>query len=161
MVAVGPLQAACAQEAADAQPAAMQGDLPDDAEIFAAAGFRKVGEGWSKCDDPGTASYEPGAILQRDDMNGDGLTDAFVTEGSSYCFGATGYGYTLVSRQADGAWRVMDENTGIPTALATRGVDGWPDIELGGPGFCLAVLRWNGQEYRLDRHAYQGQPCNP
>ena len=38
-------------------------------------------------------------------------------------------------------------------------MDGWPDIQVGGPGFCFPVLRWNGKEYILNRHEYEGKPC--
>src|SRR3546814_14605248 len=76
-------------------------------------------------------SYEPGSIAERGDFNGDGLTDAIVTEGGTYCFGMTGYGYTLVSRNRDGSWRIMDQRNGIPSFLAVQGAEGWPDIEGG------------------------------
>lgn len=48
---------------------------------------------------------------------------------------------------------------GIPTFLKTKGKDGWPDIENGGPGFCVAVYRWNGQKYDVNRYEYQGKAC--
>ena len=41
----------------------------------------------------------------------------------------------------------------------TKGKDGWPDIENGGPGFCFAVNRWNGQKYDVNRYEYQGKAC--
>jgi len=43
--------------------------------------------------------------------------------------------------------------------LKTKGKDGWPDIENGGPGFCSAIYRWNGQEYVANRHEYEGKAC--
>ncbi len=36
---------------------------------------------------------------------------------------------------------------------------GWPDIENGGPGFCFAVYRWNGQKYDVNRYEYNGKAC--
>ena len=49
----------------------------------------------------------------------------------------------------------------IPEFLETTGKDGWPDISVGGPGFCFPVERWNGSEYVLHRHEYEGKACKP
>jgi hypothetical protein len=43
--------------------------------------------------------------------------------------------------------------------LKTRGADNWPDISVGGPGFCFPVVRWNGKEYKLQRFEYEGKRC--
>ena len=130
-------------------------------DAFAAAGFRKQKDGWHACDDPGTASYTPGAIEQIADLNGDGLPEAVISEGSGYCFGAAGQGYYLVSAQKDGSWKLMDFGEGMPRFLSTKGTDGWPDLEVGGPGFCFAVLRWDGQQYVQNRYQYEGKACLP
>ncbi|MGQ7829310.1 hypothetical protein [Altererythrobacter sp. Z27] len=151
-------QVACAQESPQGKSSEMAATVADD-EIFKAAGFELSDGAWRKCGDPGTMSYMPGAIMERGDFNDDGLVDALVTEGGSYCFGMTGYGYTLVSRRKDGSWRILDERIGIPRFLETKGVEGWPDIEVGGPGFCFPIIRWNGKEYQLNRTEYEGAPC--
>jgi hypothetical protein len=49
----------------------------------------------------------------------------------------------------------------MPEFLATKGISGWPDIVLGGPGFCFAVMRWNGKIYALNRFEYDGKRCKP
>lgn len=133
----------------------------DTAAAFRAAGFTRAGGQWKACGDPGTTSYSPGAIEQVADLNGDGRPEAIVTEGGTYCFGMTGQGYTLVSKQANGTWKRMTGGTGMVSVLATRGAGGWPDLEIGGPGFCFPVERWNGRAYALHRHQYQGKPCRP
>lgn len=157
-----PIPTACsAQE--NAADAAAQAASPvlDEAAIFTAAGFHQEDGHWAKCGDPGTVSYTPGAIESPGDLNGDGLPEAVVTEGGSYCFGMTGQGYTLMSQQADGGWKLITENIGVPGFLDSKGADGWPDIEVGGPGFCFPVQRWNGSEYGTDRFEYEGKPCQP
>ena len=131
----------------------------DQTAAYSAAGFELQDGQWRACDDPGTASYTPGAIEVTDDINGDGAPDALITEGGSFCFGNTGQGFSLVSKQADGGWKMMASGTGIVRFLTTKGQGGWPDIEIGGTGFCFPVLRWNGTEYRLNRHEYQDKPC--
>jgi hypothetical protein len=85
------------------------------------------------------------------DLNGDGRPDAVITDYGLECFGNTGQGFVLVTKDAAGAWRKLYENAGIPTFQATRGAGGWPDIENGGPGFCHPVMRWNGSDYVIVR----------
>lgn len=141
--------------------AAAQPSPAEQAAIFKAAGFTKHGAQWkSGCGDPGTASYEPGAIEMKGDLNGDGRPEAVVTEGGTFCYGMTGVGFWLMSKQSNGQWKTMHQSIGIPEFLNTKGVGGWPDISVGGPGFCFPVLRWNGKEYARHRMAYMGKPCS-
>ena len=56
---------------------------------------------------------------------------------------------------------VCNFNTGLPQFLKTQGAQGWPDISVGGPGFCFPVQRWNGREYKLQRWEYEGKACKP
>jgi hypothetical protein len=55
----------------------------------------------------------------------------------------------------------MTGGPGIPEFLKTTGVNGWPDVSVGGPGFCFPVERWNGKEYKLQRYEYEGKQCKP
>jgi hypothetical protein len=158
-----PAQPAPAQP--PAQPAAKSAvttlQPADEAAAFKAAGFTRRGNAWrSRCDDP-TPSYTPGRIEEVADVNGDGLPDAVLSEGGTYCYGHTGQGYWIVSKLATGGWRVMTSGTGIPEFLRTKGADGWPDISVGGPGFCFPVERWNGKAYKLQRWEYEGKACKP
>ncbi|WP_159981523.1 MULTISPECIES: hypothetical protein [unclassified Novosphingobium] len=127
--------------------------------VFRAGGFKLQGGKWRACGDPGTASYAAGAVETVKDLNGDGRPEVVLTEGSTYCFGNTGTGFKLLSKQADGTWKLITESEGIATFLATKGAGGWPDIEIGGPGFCFPVERWNGRAYVVNRHQYEGKPC--
>ncbi len=130
----------------------------DEAAAFRAAGFTLKGKQWRACDDH-SASYTPGAVEQVRDFNGDGRLEALITEGSTDCYGNTGAAYSLVSQQTNGTWKLITKGVGMVTVLTTKGVGGWPDIEVGGPGFCFPVLRWNGSEYALHGHQYEGKPC--
>lgn len=130
----------------------------DEAAAFTAAGFKHKGKLWQNCDDP-TPTYTAGAIEQVRDVNGDGRLEAVLTEGGTFCYGHTGVGYSLVSKQADGRWKLITSGTGIVNFLNTKGAGGWFDIEIGGPGFCFPVLRWNGREYVVQRHQYEGKRC--
>ena len=131
--------------------------------IFMAAGFVRRGAVWKSgnCDGAESESYSPGTIQEYRDINADGRPDAIVIEGGAICYGMTGMHFWLLSKQPSGAWVRMYDETAMPSFLATKGVGGWPDIELGGPGFCFPVWRWTGKQYRLHRHQYEGKPCRP
>lgn len=130
----------------------------EEAAAFKAAGFKLQGKQWRACQDQ-SSSYTPGAIEEVRDLNGDGRLEALVTEGSTDCYGNTGVGYSVVSQLANGSWKLMTKGIGMVTFLNTKGTGGWPDIEVGGPGFCFPVLRWNGSEYVSHGHQYEGKPC--
>ena len=134
----------------------------DQQSAFKAAGFTLHGTNWrSACEDPDTASYTPGTIETVGDLNGDGRPDAVITEGSGFCYGMAGTGFSIVSKQANGSWKLITNGIGVVSLLPTKGAGGWPDIEIGGPGFCFPVARWNGKEYVFNRYQYEGKPCRP
>lgn len=159
-VAPQPAQRAQAQPAGKAAITTLQ--AADEAAAFKAAGFTRRGGVWrSACNDPGTGSYQPGSVDKVADLNGDGMPEAVLTEGGTYCYGNTGQGYWLVSKLANGSWKLVTNGTGILEFLKTKGADGWPDVSVGGPGFCFPVERWNGREYKLQRWEYEGKACKP
>ena len=121
--------------------------------IFKAAGFNKTNKGWK-------ADCCIGQITIYKDLNGDGLKDAIIIDASTMCYGNTGVGYYIVAQQKNGQWKMVLKEAGMPEFLKTKGTDGWPDIENGGPGFCFEVLRWNGQAYKVHRYEYQGKACS-
>src|SRR5689334_22898992 len=88
--------------------AAISVPAAEQAALFKAAGFTRRGAQWrSDCDDPGTPSYEPGAIETYRDLNGDGRPEAMLTEGGTYCYGNTGTGFWLLSKQPNGQWKLL------------------------------------------------------
>jgi len=131
------------------------------AAIFKAASFAQHGGQWktANCEGLESVSYSPGAIETYRDLNGDGRPEAVVTEGGAICYGNTGQYFWLLTKQANGSWKRMVDQLGMPEFLRNRGVDGWPDIRVGGPGFCFPVLRWNGRAYVQQRFEYEGKPC--
>lgn len=128
----------------------------DRAAVFRAAGAIRRGAAWVICTDDAQASAR---IDEARDINGDGRPDAVVGEDGSFCHGAAGTGFVVVSKQADGRWLKMTAQSGMVEFLKTKGVGGWPDIAVGGPGFCFPVLRWNGRSYVYHRREYEGRPC--
>lgn len=126
----------------------------DQAAAFKAAGFKARGKHW-------VAQCGEGSVQEVRDLNGDGQPEALITDESTECYGMTGAGYHLVSRQPNGGWRLMAQGPGIVNVLKTQGAGHWPDLEIGGPGTCFPVLRWNGRAYALHRHENQGRRCKP
>jgi hypothetical protein len=122
----------------------------DTAAAFKAAGYKLQGSKWMGCAE--------GTVSEVRDINGDGLPDALISESGTECHGMTGEGYHLVSKQPGGTWKLMSGGTGVPLFLKT-GAKGWPDLQVGGPGFCFPVLRWTGQAYDLNRYEYEGKRC--
>ena len=117
------------------------------ASIFKAAGFNQAANGqYIRCaEEIPTVSYVPGDIRLQD-LNGDGVPEAWVTESSLFCYGNTGQFFVLVTEDG-GGWHSVLEGAGIPRVMET-GYRGWPDIEVGGPGFAkFPVYRWNGKSY--------------
>ena len=135
---------------------ALADELPRSEQIKAlrTAGFNQEA---SECEIEETGSYTPATIEQVKDLNGDGRPDALITEGSSSCYGQTGTGFYLVSQQPDGDWKLMLNESGFAEFLASKGSDGWPDVEVGGPGLCFPVMRYDGQRYRV--HHSVGERC--
>ena len=142
-----------------AESAGMALTEADQQAVFKAAGAVQRKGMWLMCaDDPNSSGASIEAVR---DLNGDGRPEAVVTEGSTFCYGHTGMGFQLLSKQADGRWRVMTGGGGIPQFLKTHGVGRWPDISVGSPGFCFPVERWNGKAYAVHRFEYEGKRCKP
>lgn len=138
-----PTAATAAASPAPATPAAVS--AADTAAAFKAGGFAPTRGKYLACD----KSQE--LQIEIRDVNGDGRADAIITDSGLECFGNTGQGWTLVTKEASGAWKKLHESQGIPDFLPTRGQGGWPDVVNGGPGFCFPVLRWNGAAYAISR----------
>jgi len=122
-------------------------------QIFKAAGFKKTKYGWE-------GNCDIGEITTYKDLNADGLKDAIISDADSICYGREMVGYHIISLQKNGAWKLIYENRGTPSFLETKGTDGWPDLINNGSGFCFAVFRWDGQEYKVHRYEYEGKVCS-
>jgi hypothetical protein len=133
---------------------------PSNAEtdaMFAAAGGVRRGKAWTMCREDQRATLR--IDLYRD-LNKDGRIDVIVVEDSARCYGGAETSFVLLTGQPGGKWKKMLGSVGIAEVLDQhRGVGNWPDISVGGPGFCFPVLRWNGRAYANHRREYLGKPC--
>jgi hypothetical protein len=115
------------------------------AAAFKATGFKLKGKKWFAC-----AEGQVGEIR---DINGDGLPEVIINESGNECHGMTGEGYSLMSKQSNGTWKLMSGSTGIPLFLKSQGASGWPDLQVGGPAFAsLELARIFDKFYRVPRH---------
>ncbi|NNM77180.1 hypothetical protein HJG53_09725 [Sphingomonas sp. ID1715] len=131
----------------------------EQAAIYKAAGAARVGGKWVLCADQPRA--EGLSVDHYGDLNGDGRPEAILSEGGTFCYGQSEAGFAFLSKQADGSWRKLASGPGIVEPLKTKGVAGYPDLSIGGPGFCFPVQRWNGRAYVNQRFEYEGKPCRP
>lgn len=133
---------------------------PEHVEIYRAAGIT-IRQGHAV----GCAGAEPDwpaseFIIEERDLNGDGHAETIVSESNPACHGDS-TAWTLLARDELGQWRKLADGMGMVGVLASKGVGGWLDIEVGGSGFCFPVLRWNGRGYVRHRHEHEGKPCRP
>lgn len=132
--------------AAQAPASVAQSGGAEAAAIFRAAGFKAKRDAWVRCEDDATQSYLPGRI-EREDLNGDGVAEAWVKESSLYCYGHAGEAFVLLGRDAKGNWTKLLDEVGVPVVLKGRS-HGWPDLEVGGPGpGPFPVYRYDGKVY--------------
>lgn len=82
------------------------------------------------------------------DLNGDGQPEVFTQIFGTCLGGMAGVSLNLYIKGADGHWHPQFGFPGIYEVLKTRN-KGYPDIEIGGPGTCFPIWRWNGKEYAL------------
>lgn len=133
---------------------------PDEEKaVFLAAKYQYINKEWRACFHEEDKHYVAGSIEEVRDINGDGFPDAVVMDSSTFCYGRSGVSFTLVSKQANGEWKYMTSGTGYADFLDIKGANGWPDIEVGGPGFCFPVSRFDGEKYKFNRTEYDGKPC--
>lgn len=92
------------------------------------------------------------------DLNGDGQPEVFTSVHGTCMGGGAGVHMNLFIKGSNGRWKPQFGFPGMYTILKTKN-KGYSDIEIGGPGFCFPVWRWNGREYDLHRHQYEGKPC--
>ena len=151
------LIAAAAASLLAAGAASAQVTAADRTAAFKAAGLSPKGGKWLGGDGNCEAAIDPKDVL---DLNGDGKPEIVITENGVFCYGNTGQGFYLMEKTPAGAWRVLHSSPGIPEFQKTKGAGGWPDIEIGGPGFCFPVERFNGKAYVFNRNnEYQKGAC--
>lgn len=84
------------------------------------------------------------------DLNRDGQPEVFTQIHGTCWGGHTGVHMNLFIKDRDGQWQPQFGFPGIYRVMET-GNQGFPDIEVGGPGTCFPVWRWTGARYEIHR----------
>ena len=84
------------------------------------------------------------------DLNGDGQPEVFTNVHGSCLGGMAAVHMDLLIKGSNGRWTSQFGFPGMYTVLKTKN-KGFPDIEIGGPGNCFPVWRWNGRQYALHK----------
>jgi hypothetical protein len=116
----------------------------DKQQIFKKLGFRLSKDKKFIVDDTCGENISPRVEIV--DLNGDGVDEVFVSWGNTCTSGMTGRSITLFVKDSSGQFIKNLDFPGIYKKLATKN-KGFPDIEIGGPGFCFAIWQWNGTKY--------------
>ena len=122
-------------------------------EIFVALDLKVAPDGKSLVDN--SCEQPAGAEVEFRDMNGDGKDEVLVIYGNSCTAGMAGSSVVLFIADAAGKYQA---NLGFPGASADPKPEkskGYPDLLIGGPGFCFPVWRWNGKAYDFHRQEAQ------
>lgn len=130
--------------------------------LFRAAGMARLKNGkWTACSDDVSGNSEADIVMIHD-INGDGRNEAVIGDGGTYCNGNAGMASTILTKTASGSWQVMASTQGFVNFLKSHGVDNYPDVEVGLPGFCFPYLRWDGSRYAITaRLDDKGNACKP
>jgi hypothetical protein len=122
-------------------------------EIFAALGLRLADDRKGFVDD--SCGQPADAQVRFEDLNGDRTNEVIADFGNTCMSGMAGTTVALFVKDATSHYRV---NLGFPgmidQKLASKS-QGWPDLRIGGPGFCFPIWRWNGKEYAFLRNEPQ------
>lgn len=103
-----------------------------------------------ECADDAGGTFEQTAGQR--DLNGDGINELIVytrVAGASGCIGRVGQEIDLLISDGSGGWK---RQLGFDTHSLNfhdRPDSSWPDIELGGPGFCFPIWRFHQGEYGI------------
>jgi hypothetical protein len=145
------LPAACAKPVDPPGPALLfaegSGDLSaeDRLQVFNLLGLSVAPGGKGFIDQ--VCGQPAGAKVEFRDMNADGRQEVLVIFGNDCTSGMAGSSALLLIRDAGGK---LQPNLGFPAASADPLPQtnlSYPDLLIGGPGFCFPVWRWNGKEY--------------
>ena len=95
-----------------------------------------------------TCEEKAGFDVEIVDLNKDKTPEVVVIGGNTCISGATGSSIWLFIKDVQGIYRA---NLGFPAAgyeAMKHGSKGYPDLLIGGMGFCSAIWRWNGTKYQ-------------
>ena len=144
--------AACALAAPDVAQKLFAGQaLPAADQAAIAAQLPLKMQGGMLVDDSG-CGREAYSQVEIRDLNGDGQPEVIVLAGNACASGMAGQTLTLFIK-TDGKWvpHINVPSGGYKVLPTQHG--GWPEIEVGGPGFCIPIWGMKGTAYDLVRQS--------
>lgn len=94
-----------------------------------------------------TCGQPAAAEVSFSDWNHDGKTEVLVVFGNDCTSGHAERSVVLFIRDSTGKYAMNLSFPGAAADSLPTGNLGYPDLLIGGPGFCFPVWRWNGTEY--------------
>lgn len=117
----------------------------EQAEIYGKLGL-KVGEGGKTLVDE-ACGQEVSSEVQIKDLNGDGVDEVLITYGNSCMSGMAGSSVVLFIKDKTGHYQSQLGFPGVIAEVRPAKAGGYPDLLIGGPGFCFPVWHWDGKAY--------------
>ncbi|MGE0624133.1 MAG: hypothetical protein AB7I04_05270 [Pseudomonadales bacterium] len=157
-----PVLACTAEEPVSPLARAVFGDLApriaahDRTDVLTELGFSLSEDGITLLD-PACGRPMDTPEIRLEDLNGDGDPELSVNGGNTCLAGGTGAVLLIFSRNQDSRYRPVLNVIALGYQITGERIDGWPDLLLGGPGFCHPVWRWNGARYDF-HHAQAEEP---
>lgn len=125
----------------------------DQAQIFEMVGLVVDSTGKGFVDE--TCGQPASTAVSFSDWNHDSTPEVLVISGNTCTSGMAGSSAVLFIKDSAGTYQ---PNLGFPAASADPQSTlnlGYPDLLIGGPGFCFPIWRWNGTEYEYLRNEPQ------
>lgn len=85
------------------------------------------------------------------DINHDQSEDIFVLTYSTYLYGNTGQGFSLLMKNESGQYSNVLSLPSIPQIIDDK-ASSMPPIQIGGPGFNFPIYTWKNHSYQLDKN---------
>ena len=85
------------------------------------------------------------------DINHDQSEDIFVITYSTYLYGNTGQGFSLLMKNESEQYSNVLSLPGIPQIIDDK-TSSMPPIQIGGPGFSFPVYTWKNHRYQLNKN---------
>ncbi len=114
-------------------------------EIYKALGLKVSDDGKTLVDE--SCAQEVSSEVDVRDLNGDGVDEVLITYGNSCMSGMAGSSVVLFIKEKSGHYTSQLGFPGMIAEVRKTKTPGYPDLLIGGPGFCFPVWHWNGKAY--------------
>ena len=125
----------------------------EQSEIFAQLGLRISDDAKVLVDE--TCGQPVTYAVEFRDLNADGTDEVIVDAGNGCMSGAAGTSVTVFRRAPSGGYEPVLGLPGMIAEVREAANIAYPDLLVGGPGFCFGLWRWDGEQYAHFRNEAQ------